>query len=275
VTLELRGHEQCFRSYLSHYESSKLGKATKYLLALTHFMLDKWAIMGRCGDLRRARRREPDSREVRDHQALKLLKMKLYINVKIPVIVSGDALPGYGITIGEFAELQQAIEELQTTGEAREREEFQRRGEFQGRDEAQGREEYRIREQSLSREEHGAREQVRATEENRSREEYQARGSEDQAEMPQHKQRQHKRRGHKCRGNQRRGYCPSPESWTGSDPELLTDSESEPSRDNRFDQGHNSSDAVGLGISCDCKLRGCGLPAWAANFPNRAGTISD
>jgi hypothetical protein len=175
VTLELRGHEQCLRSYLSHYESSKLGKATNYLLALTHFMLDKWAIMGRCGDLRRACRREPDSREFRDHQALKLLKMKLYINVKIPVIVSGDALYGYGITIGE---LQHAIEELQTTGEARGREEFQ------GRDEAQGREEYRIREQSLSREEYGAKEQVRATDEIRSREEYQARGSKDQTETP-------------------------------------------------------------------------------------------
>jgi hypothetical protein len=187
VTLELRGHEQCLRSYLSHYESSKVGKATNYLVALTHFMLDKWAIMGRCGDLRRACRREPDSREFRDHQALKLLKMKLYINVKIPVIVSGDALYGYGITIGE---LQHAIEELQTTGEARGREEFQGRDqfqgreEFQGRDEAQGREEYRIREQSLSREEYGAKEQVRATDEIRSREEYQARGSKDQTETP-------------------------------------------------------------------------------------------
>jgi hypothetical protein len=256
VTLELRGHEQCFRSYLSHYESSKLGKATKYLLALTHFMLDKWAIMGRCGDLRRARRQEPDSREVRDHQALKLLKMKLYINVKIPVIVSGDALPGCGITIGE---LQQAIEELQTTGEARGREKFQ------GRDEAQGREEYGTREQSPSREEYEAREQVRvATEEARSKEEYQARGSEDQTETPRHKRRQHKRREHK-----RRGYYSSPES------EFWTDSDLEPSRDNRFDQSHNSSDAVGLGISCDCQLRSCGLPARSAKDPNRAGTISD
>ncbi len=39
VMLELCGHGQCLRSYLSHYELSKLGKATKYLLALTHFMI--------------------------------------------------------------------------------------------------------------------------------------------------------------------------------------------------------------------------------------------
>jgi hypothetical protein len=42
-------------------------------------MLDKWAIMGRCGDLRRACRREPDSREVRDHQATHYMDMVLQL----------------------------------------------------------------------------------------------------------------------------------------------------------------------------------------------------
>jgi hypothetical protein len=57
--------------------------------------------------------------------------MKVYINVKIPMIASGDAISGFSITIGE---LQQAIEELQSTGEARGREEVQRRDEAQRRE---------------------------------------------------------------------------------------------------------------------------------------------
>jgi hypothetical protein len=53
------------------------------------------------------------------------------------------------------------------------------------------------------------------------------------------------------------------------------DSDSEQSRDNRFDHSHNLADAVGLGISCRCRLRPYGLPARSAQDPNRAGTISD
>lgn len=173
--------------------------------------------------------------------------MKFYINVKIHVIGSGDATSGYSIAIDV---LHHSVEELQTTGEARGREEFQ------GRDKAQRREEYRTREHSPSRERYEAREQVRATAVTRSTEEYRARGSEDQTEMP-----QHQRHGHR-----RRGYYPNPELWS--------DSESEQSRDNHFDHSHNLADVLGLGISCDCQLRPCGLRARPGQDPNRASTIS-
>ncbi len=166
--------------------------------------------------------------------------MVFYVNVKIPVIVSGDAtFPSIAMGM-----IQYSIEELQTTEEAR------RRVAFQGRDESQRREEYHTTEHSPSKERYEGREQVQATEETRSTEEHQDTENEDQTEML-----QHKRRGHSGRG-----CCLCPESWT--------DSDSEKSLDSRFELSHNLADAGGLGISC-------GLPAFPAKVPYRAGKFSD